>query len=176
MCVCIHVVCLYTVCVSVLLAKCMHACGVDAGLCVSPKDKHLLSGGDDRKIKMWPLFSPCSSLSTLDVTQLQLKTSIALSSATGGEEEEDEDEDGQEQTMPALIDQTVSEKGRKLLERRLEKRRVKDLEVLRGVYEASSFSLRAGILFVSLSLCLSLSAGFFSFTVFLSLSSLSYLS
>ncbi|PHJ20722.1 sof1 family domain-containing protein, partial [Cystoisospora suis] len=80
--------------------------GFIRGLCVSPKDKHLLSGGDDRKIKMWPLFSPSSSLSTLDVTQLQLKTSIALSSAMEGEEEEDEDEDGQEQTMPALIDQT----------------------------------------------------------------------
>lgn len=78
-------------------------------MCASPKDKHLLSGGDDRKIKLWSLFSPSSSLSTLDVAQFQLKSSVSLSSAINAEEEEEEgDEDGQEQTMPSLIDQTVS--------------------------------------------------------------------
>ncbi|KYK71500.1 Sof1 family domain-containing protein [Toxoplasma gondii TgCatPRC2] len=82
--------------------------GFVRGLCVSPKDDRLLTGGDDRRIKVWRLRAPSAPLSTLDVAELELQASSALRrSRAENNEEEAADDDGQTaHAVPALIDQT----------------------------------------------------------------------
>ncbi|PFH38490.1 Sof1 family domain-containing protein [Besnoitia besnoiti] len=91
--------------------------GFVRGLCISPKDQRLLTGGDDRKIKIWSLRSPSAALSTLDVAALELETSSVLRRGRGRKSEQDEPEedgaadddieDGQTaHAVPALVAET----------------------------------------------------------------------